>query len=105
MLDNACTLSILEKPSWYIKTTAFKDKIIIGEINGILSELSTPVMTSCEVKFYDRNSSTGNKVYLKPEIASIRALLMGLNFVQSLHALNFLERIIEGELKRYTPKE
>ena len=41
----------------------FKDKIIIGEINGILSELSTPVMTSCEVKFYDRNSSTGNKVY------------------------------------------
>ena len=41
----------------------FKDKIIIGEINGILSELSTPVMTSCDVKFYDRNSSTGNKVY------------------------------------------
>ncbi|MBR3489936.1 MAG: nucleoside kinase [Bacilli bacterium] len=41
----------------------FKDKIIIGEINGILSELSTPVMSSCDVKFYDRNSSTGNKVY------------------------------------------
>ena len=41
----------------------FKDKIIIGEINGILSELSTPVMSSCDVKFYDRNSSAGNKVY------------------------------------------
>ena len=41
----------------------FKDKIIIGEINGILSELSTPVMTSCTIKFYDRNSSAGNKVY------------------------------------------
>ena len=41
----------------------FKDKIIIGEINGILSELSTPVMSSCDVKFYDRNSSVGNKVY------------------------------------------
>ena len=41
----------------------FKDKIIIGEINGILSELSTPVLSSCEVRFYDRNSSVGNKVY------------------------------------------
>lgn len=41
----------------------FVDKIIIGEINGILSELSTPVMFNCDIKFYDRNSSTGNKVY------------------------------------------
>lgn len=41
----------------------FKDRIIIGEINGILSELSTPVLTSCDIKFYDRNSSAGNKVY------------------------------------------
>ena len=41
----------------------FKDKIIIGEINGILAELSTPIMNSCEIRFYDRNSSTGNKVY------------------------------------------
>ena len=41
----------------------FKDKIIIGEINGILSELSTPVLSNCEVRFYDRNSSAGNKVY------------------------------------------
>ncbi len=40
----------------------FKDKIIIGEINGILAELSTPIMNSCEIRFYDRNSSTGNKV-------------------------------------------
>lgn len=41
----------------------FKDKIIIGEINGILSELSTPITTSCDIKFYDRNSNAGNKVY------------------------------------------
>lgn len=41
----------------------FKDKIIIGEINGVLAELNTPVMSSCEIRFYDRNSSTGNKVY------------------------------------------
>ena len=41
----------------------FKDEIIIGEINGILSELTTPVLYNCNIKFYDRNSSTGNKVY------------------------------------------
>lgn len=41
----------------------FKDKIIVGKIDGSITELSTKVFNNCKVDFYDKNSSIGNKVY------------------------------------------
>ena len=41
----------------------FKDKIIVGKIDGSVTELSTKVFNNCKVDFYDKNSSVGNKVY------------------------------------------
>lgn len=41
----------------------FKSKILIGKVNGILSELSVNLFNNVEVEFYDKLSTTGNKVY------------------------------------------
>ena len=41
----------------------FKSKILIGKVNGILSELSVNLFNNVEVEFYDKLSPTGNKVY------------------------------------------
>lgn len=41
----------------------FKDKIIVGEINGRVCELSTKIKEDSKVNFYDHNSSIGNRIY------------------------------------------
>ena len=41
------------------------------------------------------------EAYLFPELNSIKALLEGLNLVQSLQALIFLKNILQNELKNY----
>jgi len=41
----------------------FKSKILIGKVNGILTELSVNLFNNVEVEFYDKLSTTGNKVY------------------------------------------
>lgn len=41
----------------------FENEIIIGELNGALTELSKIVVEDCNVKFYDNMSSIGNLVY------------------------------------------
>ena len=41
----------------------FKSKILIGKVNGILSELSVNIFNNVEVEFYDKLSPIGNKVY------------------------------------------
>lgn len=54
------------------------------------------------------SKSTPNKInkqsieaYLLPELENIKALLEGLNLVQSLQALIFLENILKNELQKY----
>ena len=54
------------------------------------------------------SQSTPNKIkkqsieaYLLPELENIKALLEGLNLVQSLQALIFLENILKNELQKY----
>ena len=41
----------------------FTDKIIIGEINGRINELSSKIKEDSKVNFYDYNSNIGNRVY------------------------------------------
>lgn len=41
----------------------FTDKIIVGEVNGRISELSTKIKEDSKVEFYDHNSSIGNRIY------------------------------------------
>lgn len=41
----------------------FKDKIIVGEINGRVCELGTKVKEDSKIEFYDHNSSVGNRIY------------------------------------------
>lgn len=41
----------------------FKEKIIVGMVNGAICDLSHNVFNNSEVVFYDRTSSIGNKVY------------------------------------------
>ncbi len=41
----------------------FSDKIIIGRVNGSLTELSQNIFNNSTVDFYDKNSIDGNKVY------------------------------------------
>lgn len=41
----------------------FTDKIIVGEVNGRISELSTKIKENSKVDFYDHNSSIGNRIY------------------------------------------
>lgn len=58
------------------------------------------------------NATTPNKItkkaienYLLPELENIKALLEGLNLIQSLKALVLLQEILKIELDRYnTPK-
>lgn len=82
----------------------FKDKIIIGEINGILAELSTPVMNSCEVRFYDRNSSAGNKVY---ELGLIFILVKVFNdkFDKDIKVIHALDKGIYIKCNNITEKD
>ena len=82
----------------------FKDKIIIGEINGILSELSTPVLSSCEVRFYDRNSSVGNKVY---ELGLLFILVKVFNdkFNKDIKVIHALDKGIYIKCKDITEKD
>ncbi len=41
----------------------FKEKIIVGMVDGTICDLSYNVFNNSEVVFYDRTSSIGNKVY------------------------------------------
>lgn len=41
----------------------FKDKIIVGEVNGVIKDLNTNILSNSEIKFYDKNSVEGNRVY------------------------------------------
>ena len=41
----------------------YKEKIIVGSINGVIYELNHPLYNNSTVEFYDRTSSIGNKVY------------------------------------------
>lgn len=41
----------------------FTDKIIVGEINGRINELSSKIKEDSNVNFYDHNSSIGNRIY------------------------------------------
>lgn len=41
----------------------YKEKIIIGKVDGLITELSTNLFHNAEVDFYDRTTSIGNKVY------------------------------------------
>ena len=53
--------TLLEISNYFQKD--FKDRIIVGEINGVIKDLNTPVLTNSVIKFYDKNSVEGNKVY------------------------------------------
>lgn len=44
-------------------TEDFENEIIIGELNGMLTELSKNVFEDCSLKFYDNMSPIGNLVY------------------------------------------
>lgn len=44
-------------------TEDFENEIIIGELNGMLTELSKNVFEDCNLKFYDNMSPIGNLVY------------------------------------------
>lgn len=41
----------------------FIDKIIVGEINGRIYELSTKIKEDSKINFYDHNSGIGNRIY------------------------------------------
>lgn len=41
----------------------YKEKIIVGSINGVIYELNHPLYNNSTIEFYDRTSSIGNKVY------------------------------------------
>lgn len=41
----------------------FKEKIIVGMVNGAICDLSHNIFSNSDVVFYDRTSSIGNKVY------------------------------------------
>ncbi len=82
----------------------FKDRIIIGEVNGILSELSTPINTSCDIKFYDRNSSAGNKVY---ELGLIFCLVKIFNdkFNKDINVIHALDKGVYIRCKDISEKD
>ena len=43
--------TLLEISNYFQKD--FKDRIIVGEINGVIKDLNTPVLTNSVIKFYD----------------------------------------------------
>ena len=43
--------------------SSFKEKIIVGMVDGIICDLSYNIFNNSEIDFFDRTSSIGNKVY------------------------------------------
>ena len=54
-------ISLLEISKDFVNN--FKDKIIISKVNGSLCELNQKIFNNSTVKFFDRYSLEGNKVY------------------------------------------
>ena len=75
----------------------FKEKIIVGMVDGSICDLSYNVFNNSEVVFYDRTSSIGSKVYESGLLfilsIAFKEVLNSRITVKSFSDLNFFKKV------------